>query len=79
MAENIISDTEKSNRINKRLREDRTLIKEAENFEFFFFFDRNMDVKLRRTDNFTLDISFFIISIYSLECICLDINDLQII
>ena len=38
-----------------------------------------MDVKLRRTDNFTLDISFFIISIYSLECICLDINDLQII
>ena len=78
MAENIISDTEKSNRINKRLREDRTLIKEAENFEFFFF-DRNMDVKLRRTDNFTLDISFLIICICSLECICLDINDLQII
>ena len=35
MAQNVISDTDKSSSINKRVREDGTLIKEVENVDFF--------------------------------------------
>ena len=36
-----------------------------------------MDGKLRRTDNFALNISFLNEPVYSRECICLYINVLQ--
>ena len=35
MPENIISDTDKSSSINKRVREDEIVIKEVENIDFF--------------------------------------------
>ena len=49
MAKNIISDTDKSDSINKRVREDRTLIKEVENIDFFI--NRNGDKTFRNTVN----------------------------
>ena len=48
MAENIISNTKKSSRIKKKLREDRTLIKEAENVKFVS--DRNENNAFRSSN-----------------------------
>ena len=43
---------------------------------FICYIAENIDVQLRRTNNFALNISYLNISIYSPKFICLYVNDL---